>query len=176
MHNPLLLLYLIIEWGLVNVQFSISTKTSTKTCQKKKVDNTREFIRPLTKMVTNNSRHLLIIHRHLRTISEWLHWCPTTTHFTREDEAQTGLLAPRHTQSQLQSESWSPVPILQPSTIAHERIGDTSPSLCSFSYSLTRSQKPNTLPERHASENSLASKRSNVDIIALGSCFRETWT
>lgn len=39
MHNPLLLLFLIIEWGLVNVQFSISTKTSTKTCQKKKKDS-----------------------------------------------------------------------------------------------------------------------------------------
>ena len=76
----------------------------------------------------------------------------------------------------MQSESWSPVPILQPSTIAHERISDISPSLCSFWYSLMRSQKPNTFPERHASENSLASKRSNVDIIVLGNCFRKTWT
>lgn len=71
------------------------------------MNNTRAFIPPLTKMVTNNSKHSLVIHRHLRTVYEWLYLCLTETHFTyEEDEAQTGLPAQRHVHSQLQSENF----------------------------------------------------------------------
>ena len=71
------------------------------------MNNRKAFIPPLTKMVTNNSKHSLIIHRHLWTLYEWLYLCLTATHFTyEEDEAQTGLPAQHHTHGQLQSENF----------------------------------------------------------------------
>ena len=134
------------------------------------MDNTRAFIRPLTKMVTNNSTHLLIIHRHLRTMNGYSDASQQPTLPVKTELRQDS--SPSVTRRvSCRGGAGAGSPALNP----HTRRGSATRAPLSFWCSLTHSQKPNSFPERYASGNSLTSKWSNVNIIALGNCFRETW-